>query len=191
MTTPRLQIVVGSTRTGRTGPAVAVWVREVAERHGGFEVELVDLAEVDLPMLDEPEHPRLGRYRHESTRRWSETVARADAFVFVVPEYNHSFNAATKNALDHLSAEWAHKPVATVTYGGVSGGVRAMEALRPVLSALRMVVVNDAVHVPFVATRIADDGRFEPSEVNEQAAKAVLDELARYADAVRPLRAAS
>jgi NAD(P)H-dependent FMN reductase len=191
MNQPVLQIIVGSTRSGRKGPAVAEWVERAAVEHGGFAVELVDLAQVDLPLLDEPDHPRFGRYTHESTRRWSETVQRADAFVFVVPEYNHSFNAATKNALDHLHAEWAHKPVGTVTYGGVSGGVRAMEALRPVFSGLRMVVVNDAVNIPFFATQIDDDGAFHPSEVSEQAAKAMLDELVRYTEATHPLRHAS
>jgi NAD(P)H-dependent FMN reductase len=190
VTEPVLQIIIGSTRPGRHGPAVAEWVRGVASDHGGFEVELVDLADVGLPLLDEPHHPRLGEYVHEPTRAWSATVTRGDAFVFVIPEYNHSFNAATKNALDHLHREWQHKPAAVVSYGGVSGGTRAMTALRPVLSSLKMVVVNEAVNIPFFTQHI-DDGVFHPNEISEGAAKAMLDELARYAEALRPLRTAA
>jgi NAD(P)H-dependent FMN reductase len=188
---PVLQIIVGSTRPGRKGPAVGEWFRRAAEEHGGFDVELVDLAEVGLPLLDEPNHPRFGDYVHQHTKDWSATVARGDAYVFVVPEYNHSVNGATKNALDFLHAEWADKPVGTVSYGGVSGGVRAMTALRPVFSALRMVVVNDAVNIPFFAQAIDDEGAFHPSDVTVGAAKAMLDEIARYAEALQPLRHAS
>jgi NAD(P)H-dependent FMN reductase len=188
MSDPVLQIVVGSTRPGRKGPAVAAWFEEAARQHGGFDVEVVDLAEVGLPLLDEPEHPRLGRYVHQHTKDWSATVARADAFVFVVPEYNHGVNAATKNALDFLHNEWRDKPVGVVSYGGVSAGTRAMTALKPVFGALRMVPVTDSVNIPFFAQFIDDDGVFVPNEVTEAAAKAVLDELARYASALRGLR---
>jgi NAD(P)H-dependent FMN reductase len=191
VSSPVLQIILGSTRPGRKGPSIGEWFRQAATEHGAFEVEVVDLAEVGLPLLDEPNHPRFGDYVHQHTKDWSATVSRADAFVFVVPEYNHSINAATKNALDFLHTEWSDKPVGTVSYGGVSGGVRAMTALRPVFSALRMVVVSDAVNIPFFAQAIDDDGVFHPSEVSAGAAKAMLDELARYTDVLRPLREAS
>ena len=98
MPKPTLQVIVASTRPRRVGPAVADYlVRRIGER-GGFEIELLDLAEIDLPLLDEPHHPRLGRYEHAHTKAWSATISRGDAYLIVMPEYNHSFNAALKNA---------------------------------------------------------------------------------------------
>ncbi|MBW0103107.1 NADPH-dependent FMN reductase [Pseudonocardia sp. KRD291] len=188
---PILQVIVGSTRPGRAGLPVGRWICGRAREHGGFDVELVDLAEVGLPLFDEPHHPRLKRYTHEHTRRWSATVDRADAFVFVVPEYNHSINAATKNAIDHLNSEWAHKPAGLVSYGGVAGGTRAVTALEPVLNALRMTPLPGVI-VPFVAQFVhgeGDERTFEPNDEIAAGAKAMLDELARVAPALRSLRA--
>ncbi len=152
MSAPVLQIILGSTRPGRKGDAVAEWVAEAATAHGGFEVELVDLAEVGLPLLDEPDHPRLGDYVHQHTKDWSATIARGDAFVFVIPEYNHSFNAATKNAIDFLHNEWKDKAVGIVSYGGVSAGTRSMTALRAgALPRCGWSSVSEAVNIPFFA----------------------------------------
>lgn len=187
MSRPVLQVIAASTRPGRKGIAVARWVQQLAERHSGFDVELVDLAEVDLPMFDEPHHPRLQRYTHQHTKDWSDRVARADAFVFVTPEYNHSFPAALKNALDYLSVEWADKPAAVVSYGGVSAGLRAATALKPVLAALRMVPVVEAVSVPFFTQFVAGDA-FEPNPELEAGGKAMLDELVRLTGALGALR---
>jgi NAD(P)H-dependent FMN reductase len=188
---PVLQIIAASTRPGRRGIAVARWIEQLARQHGGFDVELVDLAEVGLPVFDEPNHPRLRRYVHQHTKDWSATVDRADAFVFVTPEYNHSFPAGLKNALDFLSLEWADKPAGLVSYGGVSAGLRAATALKPVLSALRMVPVVEAVSVPFFAQFVGDDGVFVPNAELEAGGKAMLDELARLAPALRALRSAA
>ncbi len=191
MSRPVLQVVVASTRPGRRGPAVARWVERLAREHGGFDVELVDLAEVGLPLFDEPHHPRLRRYERESTRRWSATVDRADAFVFVTPEYNHSFPASLKNALDHLAHEWADKAAGLVTYGGVSAGLRASAALKPVLGALRLHVVPEAVSVPFFTRFLDEEDGFAPNAELEAGGKAMLDELARVTPALRSLRAAA
>jgi NAD(P)H-dependent FMN reductase len=117
-------------------------------------------------------------------------VVRADAFVFVVPEYNHSFPASVKNALDYLSSEWADKPAGLVSYGGVSAGLRAATALKPVLAALRMVPVVEAVSIPFVTQFLTDDDDFVPNAELEAGGKAMLDELLRVTAALRPLRAA-
>jgi NAD(P)H-dependent FMN reductase len=185
---PVLQVIAASTRPGRRGIAVARWVQQLAEAHGGFDVELVDLAEVGLPVFDEPNHPRLGRYEHQHTKDWSATVDRADAFVFVVPEYNHSFPASVKNALDYLSLEWADKPAGLVSYGGVSAGLRAATALKPVLAALRMVPVVEAVSIPFFAQFLTDDDEFVPNAELEAGGKAMLDELARLTPALARLR---
>jgi NAD(P)H-dependent FMN reductase len=186
---PLLEVVVGSTRPGRVGLPVAHWFVDLARAHGGFDVELVDLAEVDLPLFDEPEHPRFGRYAHPHTRAWSARVQRADAFVLVVQEYNHSFGAALKNALDYLHAEWAYKPVGFVSYGGVAAGTRAVQALKPVLAALRMLPVPDAVAIPFVDRWLTPEGTFEPEPALAASAKPMLDELARLVTQLAPLRA--
>lgn len=188
MNRPRLQIIVASTRPGRLGKPVADWLLGTARAHAGFEVELVDLAEVGLPFMDEPYHPRLARYQHAHTVAWSELVARGDAYVFVTPEYNHSYNAALKNALDYLHREWTHKPAAIVSYGGVSAGTRAALALRQVLTALGMLAVGPAVNVPFVAQFIGDNGAFEANEVTTDAAAVMLDELQRLCDVSTTLR---
>ncbi|MFH8533845.1 NADPH-dependent FMN reductase [Streptomyces tendae] len=190
-TPPVLQVIVASTRPGRAGLPVGQWVVELAKKHGAFEVELVDLKEVDLPLLDEPNHLILRQYTHEHTKRWSETVARGDAFVIVMPEYNHSFNAALKNAIDHLVLEWTHKPVGLVSYGGVSGGTRAVHALKPTLSALKMVPLTEGVIIPFVGTFLSDEGEgrvFRPNAEIEDGASAMFEELTRTAAALAPLR---
>jgi NAD(P)H-dependent FMN reductase len=191
VTRPVLQIISASTRPGRKGVAVARWVQQLAREHGGFDVELVDLAEVDLPVFDEPNHPRLQQYVHQHTKDWSATVARADAYVFVTPEYNHSFPAGLKNALDYLSAEWADKAAGLVSYGGVSAGLRAAAALKPVLAALRMLPVVEAVSVPFFAQFLTDDEEFVPNTELEAGGKAMLDELLRVTGALRQLRQAA
>jgi len=124
--TPKLHIIICSTRPGRVGPSVAQWAYDAAVAHGGFEPVLVDLASFGLPVFDEPEHPRLGKYQHAHTKAWSASVAAADAFVFVTPEYNFGPPPALVNALNYLSREWQYKPAAFVSYGGHSGGMRAV-----------------------------------------------------------------
>jgi NAD(P)H-dependent FMN reductase len=187
---PVLQIVAASTRPGRKGIAIARWVQQLAESHAGFDVELVDLAEVGLPLLDEPNHPRLGQYVHQVTRDWSATVSRGDAFVFVTPEYNHSFPASLKNALDHLHGEWADKAAGLVSYGGVSAGLRAATALKPVLGALRLHTVPEAVSIPFFPQFLDEDEVFVANAELEAGGKAMLDELVRVTAALRTLRSA-
>jgi len=187
---PRLMIIVGSTRPGRAGLPFARWFTGVADDHGAFTTDLADLAEVGLPLLDEPAHPRLRDYTHEHTRRWSARVDAADAVVMVTPEYNHSFPAPLKNAIDFVFGEWADKPVGFVTYGGASSGTRALVALKPVVTALRMVPVVEAVNIPFFPQFIDDDGTVTPNQVMSQAAVAMLDELARMEALLRPARAA-
>lgn len=182
-----LQIVTGSTRPGRVGAAVAGWAIERA-RDQGFLVEAVDLAEVGLPLLDEPNHPRLGQYTKEHTKLWSATVQRGDAFIFVVPEYNYGFNAAVKNALDFLHHEWQYKPIGFVSYGGVAGGTRAVQMLKQVVTTLRMTPVFESVNIPFVQQFLDDEGRLQPNQVLEDAIGPMLDELRRTTEALAGLR---
>ncbi|MEU4659766.1 NAD(P)H-dependent oxidoreductase [Streptomyces sp. NPDC023723] len=124
-------------RPNRAGEPTARWVAEQAAADGVFDIEVVDLAEIDLPMLAEPGHPSARDYQMPSTRAFSEVIDRASAYIFVMPEYNHSYNAALKNALDHLFWEWHGKPVILVSYGGVAAGARAAMALEPVLISLQ------------------------------------------------------
>lgn len=186
MDRPVLQIIVASTRPGRVGRAVGEWIQAVAAADGRFDAELVDLADVALPFLDEPHHPRLGRYEHDHTRAWSATVDRADAFVMVSPEYNHGYNAVLKNAIDFLHAEWRDKPVGFVSYGGVSAGTRAVGQLKQVVAAVKMVPLFEGVFIPFVAQFVDDDGRIAPNEQMEAGAAAMLDELDRMVRVLRP-----
>ncbi|WP_449340834.1 NADPH-dependent FMN reductase, partial [Streptomyces canarius] len=185
----KLEIIVASTRPGRVGPSVADWIEKEAAEHGGFsEIEVVDLAEVNLPFMNEPHHPRLGRYTHQHTRDWSAKISEADAFVFVMPEYNFGYNAELKNAIDYLHSEWQYKPVGMVSYGGVAAGTRAVQMIKQVVTTLKMTPVFEAVSIPFVHQSIDDDKRLVPNEIMRGAAKAMLDELVRMTEALRPLR---
>jgi NAD(P)H-dependent FMN reductase len=188
---PVLQVIIGSTRPGRAGSAVADWIVDRAKGQGLFEVEVTDLAALDLPIFNEPNHPRLRRYVHQHTKDWSAVVDRSDAFVFVSPEYNHSFNAATKNALDYLSQEWRNKPAGIVSYGGASGGTLAARMLEQVLAAVGMEPVTESVAIRGIRERFGDDGRIKPTAEMEAAAAAMLTALARRAEALRPARQAA
>ena len=125
-TKPKLSVINVSTRPGRVGFPLSTWIFEKAAAHGAFDVQLIDLKDENLPMFDEPRHPRLRQYEHEHTKRWSAKIDAADAFVFVTPEYNHGTPPSLINALDYLVQEWAHKPVGFVSYGGPAGGSRAV-----------------------------------------------------------------
>ena len=184
-----LQVITASTRPTRQGPAVAAWFIEQARQHGGFEVEPVDLAEVALPLLNEPRHPRFGRYEHDHTRAWSATVERADAFVVVTPEYDHGPPAALLNAFQYLVREWAYKPLGFVSYGGVAAGARATNTLKMTATTLKMVPIFEAVAIPFFAQHIDEEtGRFAPPAVQKEAAAVMLDEMLRWAEALETLR---
>lgn len=182
-----LNVVVASDRPGRVGEQVGRWFAGIALGHGGFEVRVVDLAELRLPFLDEPLPAVEGEpYLHEHTRRWSELTASADAFVLVMPEYNQGYTAPLKNALDFLYSEWVDKPVAFVSYGMKSGGLRAVQAIKPVVSALKMMPVEESVTIHLRQT--LKDHLLVPTTAHEQAATELLDELRRVAAALRTLR---
>ena len=185
---PRLLIIIASTRPGRIGLPVANWFVEQASAHGGFELEVVDLAELGLPLLDEPSHPRLRRYTQDHTRAWSATVDAADAVVMVTSEYNYGYPAALKNAIDFLHHEWRYKPVGFVSYGGVAAGTRAVQQLKQVVTALAMMPTQASVNIPFVQQFRGEDGTITGNEVMLEAVPAMLDELLRFQEALAPLR---
>lgn len=186
----RIAIIVGSTRPQRRGGLVAHWVHEVGQAHGA-DVEIVDLAAQGLPLLDEPAPAIHGRYENAHTLSWAETIARFDAFVFVVPEYNHSFPAAVKNAIDYLFAEWNDKAAGLVGYG-VQGGIRAVEALRLVLAEVKVADVRTQVCIDlkrdFVLDDPADVGRIAPASHQEAVVRRMFDEVTAWAGALATLR---
>ena len=157
------------------------WITQEAINHGGFDVRVSDLREMNLPLMDEPNHPRLGRYTHDHTKAWSATISRGDAYLIVLPEYNYSFSGPLKNALDYLSQEWAGKPVALASYGGISGGLRAATALSPVLGALGLVTARAAIAIPWVRTHVEHEA-FVGYEAIDASIDAVYAELVRLHD---------
>ncbi|HLT77402.1 MAG TPA: NAD(P)H-dependent oxidoreductase [Ferrovibrio sp.] len=182
-----LHTIICSTRPGRVGLPVAQWFHGVASKHEAFDARLVDLAEFNLPIYDEPKHPTLQQYEHEHTKRWSASVAAADAFVFVTPEYNFGPPPSLVNALNYVYREWNYKPAAFVSYGGVSGGIRAVQMEKHTLTTLKMMPILEAVMIPMVAQHM-ENGRFMAKEIHETSATALLNELARWAAALKPMR---
>jgi NAD(P)H-dependent FMN reductase len=189
----RIGIVVGTTRPGRRGAAVAQWVERLASASAPADAEfaLVDLAEFDLPVLDEPVPAALGEYRNAHTRRWAETIAGFDGFVFVTPEYNHSVPAALKNAIDYLFTEWHDKAAGFVSYG-LGGGIRAVEHLRLTLAEVKVAGVRSQVALQlfddFEIADIREPGQFRPDARHEAILGRLLDEVCSWARALQPLR---
>jgi NAD(P)H-dependent FMN reductase len=190
MSKPKLLIVIASTRPGRAGRPIGDWFTNVAREHGGFDVEEVDLAELDLPLMDEPNHPRFRNYTKDHTKAWSATVDAADAIVFVTPEYNHSFPASLKNAVDYLNQEWRHKALGFVSYGGIAAGTRSVQAFRSVAGALMMVVPQNLVNIAFFQSKLKDGVFVEDQDVRA-AADAMLDELVQLDTGLSVLRRGS
>lgn len=184
----KLHTIIGSTRPGRLGPSVARWFNDFAVKHGKFDATLVDLADFRLPIFDEPEHPMRQLYKHDHTKKWAASVSEADAIVFVTPEYNFSPPASLTNAISFLSKEWNYKPAGFVSYGGVSGGLRAVQQARLLASTLKMMPVPESVPIPMVFGLLDETGAFKPNELIETSAKTMLDEVYRWADALTPLR---
>jgi NAD(P)H-dependent FMN reductase len=185
----RVAIILGSTRPGRKGEAVARWVYEIASSRGDAEFELVDIKEYDLPLLDEPVSAVLGRYSNVHTKVWSAKIASFDAFVFVTPEYNHSTSGALKNAIDFLFAEWNDKAAGFVGYGS-AGGARAVEQLRLVMGEVKIADVRAQVALSLYSD-FEDFTTLKPGPRQEAAVNAMLDDLVAWGRALQPLRARS
>lgn len=183
----KLKIISSTVRPTRKGPLVANWVAEQAKKHPNFEVEVIDLGELNLPMMNEPNHPSKKEYTHEYTKKWSETIDEADAFIFVTAEYNHNFPAPLHNALDYLVQEWRFKPAGIVSYGGISAGTRAANALKTALSTMKMVPLGEAVNFAMFDKNIDENGKFTANDVSEKAADAMLTQLARWAKGLQTI----
>lgn len=184
----QLKVIIGSTRPSRKGHLVADWFLSLLEQHKSFEVEVLDLKEINLPFMDEVEHPKLQKYANEHTKKWSRTIHSADAFVIVTPEYNFGYPASLKNALDYLSSEWEDKPLGFVSYGGVSAGTRAVQALKLPATTMGMMPLPQAVNVPFFTQFITKEGVFEGNDVLEKSAHLMLDKLSNWTEALKGMR---
>jgi NAD(P)H-dependent FMN reductase len=188
--TPKLNVIIGSTRPGRVGPSVAKWVRDLAVETRQFDVELVDLAEFNLPLLDEPAHPATQRYVNNATKRWSASVDSADAYIFATPEYDYFPPAALVNAVQVVMREWGYKPAGVVSYGGVSGGLRSSQVLRQLLGNVNVHALPQVIPVHFVSQYVSEDGEFLPEKQIVEGASGMLHELHKWTTALQTLRPA-
>jgi NAD(P)H-dependent FMN reductase len=185
-----LKIIIASTRPGRKGPAIASWLIEEAAKHKEFLVEVLDLAKINLPFLDELHHPRLQKYEHEHTKNWSRQIDSADAFIVVTPEYNYGFPAALKNALDFLYNEWNYKPIGFVSYGGIAAGTRAVQMLKQVVNAQKMIPLTESVNIPFFTKYLDEQDNFIADDGLIKSANVMLIELAKWTEALKSMRKA-
>ncbi|MGI5425636.1 NADPH-dependent FMN reductase [Streptomyces sp. CA-179760] len=180
----RVTLVVGSNRHGRFGPVVADWLLDHLRDRDDLVAEVVDVAEAELPMSFEPTPGATAALSGITPK-----LAGADAFVILTPEYNHSYPAGLKNLVDWHFAEWRAKPVALVSYGGLSGGLRAVEHLRQVFAELHAVTVRDTVSFHNAGASFDDAGTLRDPTVPDAAAKTMLDQLVWWGEALREARA--
>lgn len=182
----KVGIILGSTRPGRNGEAVARWTYELARRRTDAEFELVDIKDYNLPLLDEPVPPSQGKYSQEHTKVWARKIDSFDAFVFVTPEYNHGTSGALKNAIDFLYREWNNKAAGFVSYGS-AGGTRAVEQLRLVMAELQIADVRSQVALSLF-TDFENFSEFKPAQFHEKSLNGMLDQLIAWGTALKPLR---
>lgn len=186
--TLKLQTIICSTRPGRIGPSLAQWFDAYAREHGRFDCDLVDLADFDLPVYDEPVHPAKQQYEKSHTKAWSQCVAAADAYTFVIPEYNGFPPPSLVNALDFVYQEWNYKPCSFVSYGGVSGGLRSVVATKPLVTTLKMMPMVEGVVVQMPWTHVDDNKVFQAERHHQSSATAMLDELHKWALTLKTMR---
>jgi NAD(P)H-dependent FMN reductase len=183
----KLHVIAVSTRPDRKGIHIARWVDQVARERDTLAVTFVDLAEVNLPLFDEPNHPRLRQYTKEHTKRWSAIVEAADAFVFVAPEYNYSMAPPLVNAVDYLLHEWKYKACGIVAYGGVSAGLRAAQMTKQLLTTVGVMPAAD-VPIPMFTNFFDADGKWNPTEGLTKSVNVMLDEVTKWATATKTIR---
>ena len=182
----KLAIIIGSTRPGRNGEAVARWVHEIARQRNDADVELVDIQDFNLPLLDEPVPPSMGQYSKPHTKAWAAKIESFDAYVFVTPEYNHGISGALKNAIDFLYREWNNKAAGFVGYGS-AGGARAVEQLRLVMGELQVADVRAQVMLSLF-TDFENFSVFKPAQRHEASVNDMLDQVIAWGGALRTLR---
>ncbi|MDQ3836422.1 MAG: NAD(P)H-dependent oxidoreductase [Thermoproteota archaeon] len=182
----KVAVILGSTRPGRNGEAVAKWVYDIAKKRTDAEFEYIDIQDYELPLLDEPNPPSLGKYSKDHTKIWSAKIDSFDAFVFVTPEYNHGIPGALKNAIDFLYKEWNNKVAGFVSYGG-TGGVRSVEHLRLVMAELQVATVRAQVQLSLFAD-FENFHIFKPAPYQEKSVTTMMDQIILWGTALKPLR---
>jgi NAD(P)H-dependent FMN reductase len=188
----RLVVIVGSVREGRFGPVVASWVADRVQEHGGFDVDLVDLAGVDIPLALPAAPPKFAGDdypRPAGMKDLTRKLAEADAFIIVTPEYNHSYPASLKALIDWHFTQWTAKPVAFVSYGGAAGGRHAVLHLENVLTELHAVTIRDGLAFPNYFTAWQDGAPLDAAAAGY--AKTLLEQLSWWAQALRAARIAA
>ncbi len=182
----KIGILVGSTRPGRLGEAVARWVYDLAQQRTDAMFELVDIKAFNLPLLDEPLPPSLGQYTQPHTKAWAEKIASFDGYIFVTPEYNHGTLGALKNAIDYLYGEWNNKAAGFVSYG-TAGGARAVEQLRLVMAELQIADVRAQVMLS-IFTDFENFSIFTPASRHEASVNTMLDQVITWGTAFKAVR---
>ncbi|MEP6583671.1 MAG: NAD(P)H-dependent oxidoreductase [Ginsengibacter sp.] len=183
-----LKIISSTVRPGRKGPIVTEWIAGVARQNSNFNVEVLDLGEINLPMMNEPNHPSLRKYEHDHTKWWSTKIDEADAFIFVTAEYDYNYPAPLRNALEYLFHEWSYKAAGIVSYGGVSAGTRASNSLKSDLATFKTVAISEAVNFPFFTRNINDQDKFEVSDISLKAAETMLKQLLRWTKGLKIIK---
>lgn len=184
----KLHIITSTVREGRRGPAMAHWIAEMAKQTGKFEVKVIDLGELNLPMMTEANHPVKQDYQFEHTKAWSKTVNEADAYIFVLAEYNFSVPAPLKNALDYLYYEWNDKPAGIVSYGGMSAGLRSSQMLKQIITTLKIMPMCDQVAISGHGKYIDENNKFNAADNHIKAAETMLESLDKWTEALKVLR---
>ena len=186
----KIQFILGSTRDGRSGEKIFNWLKEQVSKNKGFkaEAEFIDLKEWDLPFLKDAVSPSMGKYSDPLVIKWSEKIDSADGYVFITPEYNHGYSAVLKNALDLIYKEWNNKPLAFVSYGGISGGTRAVQQLKQVVIELQMFPIRNAVAIPMIWQAFDEKGQLKNVESYNQSLQPMLENIVYYSSVLKEAR---
>lgn len=188
---PHIKVILGTTRAARFGTQPARWIMELTKDHPNATFELVDLAEINLPLFEADTPPSMvqnGEYEKEKDRAWAKTIGDADGFVFVTGEYNYGIPASLKNAIDHVGNEWNYKPVVFVSYGTDAGGGRAVTHLRDTVAWLKMYDLREHVLIANYWSHLDEEGTFQPAKQHISSAHEMLDAIAFWAEKMKPIR---
>lgn len=183
-----LKVIITSTRNGRQGEAVANWFFEKVKGHVSFNSELLDLKKINLPMLDEPNHPKLKNYQYGHTKQWSEKISEADALVFVIPEYNYGVPPALVNAIDYLFSEWNYKPAGLLSYGGISAGLRSAQMAKLIMTTVKLVPLTEAISIPFFTKNLNSEEQFLSNDSIDRSYEILMAELVKWTLGLKYMR---
>lgn len=184
----KLKVINSTVRPGRKSPIIANWITSFVNEQGIFEAEFLDLGEINLPLMNEPNHPILKKYEHEHSKNWSSKIDEADAFIFVTAEYDYNYPAPLRNAIEYLYHEWSYKAAGIVSYGGISAGTRAATGLKSDLASMRIVPLPAGVPIPMFDQFINEDAEFVPNESTLRAADTMLKDLLRWTKGLKSIR---